>query len=249
MPEPGEWRRVDADLRDRGGLRPAVWGDTLSGRSIDAETSRWLLASAMFVFAACQGAATPSPSRRRPQRRRPPVGGTGHRRRPRATRGGDRPARTRRTSPRTGHGRRFDLIIGDWQEANAVQPVLPRARSPRRTWRRRPGRRWWSSPTTTSTRRTSRPSIPTLDNGGVKVPGDNGDAMTVTWTLRAGLKWSDGQPLTCDDFKYAAGLGPGQGQRRRRRRSGFEDITNVRVHRPTPRWSCTSRRSTRATSR
>ena len=27
--------------------------------------------------------------------------------------------------------------------------------------------------------------------------------MTVTWTLRAGLKWSDGQPLTCDDFKYA----------------------------------------------
>jgi peptide/nickel transport system substrate-binding protein len=27
--------------------------------------------------------------------------------------------------------------------------------------------------------------------------------MTVTWTLRPGLKWSDGQPLTCDDFKYA----------------------------------------------
>ena len=42
--------------------------------------------------------------------------------------------------------------------------------------------------------------IPTLDNGGVKVPGDNGDAMTVTWKLRDGLKWSDGEPLTCDDF-------------------------------------------------
>ena len=27
--------------------------------------------------------------------------------------------------------------------------------------------------------------------------------MTVTWTLRSGLKWSDGEPLTCDDFKYA----------------------------------------------
>src|SRR4029078_6528592 len=26
---------------------------------------------------------------------------------------------------------------------------------------------------------------------------------TITWTLRDGLKWSDGQPLTCDDFKYA----------------------------------------------
>ena len=45
--------------------------------------------------------------------------------------------------------------------------------------------------------------IPTTENGGVKVPGDNGDAMTVTWKLRDGLKWSDGQPLTCDDFKYA----------------------------------------------
>jgi peptide/nickel transport system substrate-binding protein len=40
-------------------------------------------------------------------------------------------------------------------------------------------------------------------NGGVKAPGDGGDAMTVTWTLRPGLKWSDGEPLTCDDFKYA----------------------------------------------
>jgi len=45
--------------------------------------------------------------------------------------------------------------------------------------------------------------IPTTDNGGVKVPGDGSDAMTVTWKLRDGLKWSDGQPLTCDDFKYA----------------------------------------------
>src|SRR6476646_4375857 len=43
--------------------------------------------------------------------------------------------------------------------------------------------------------------IPTLDNGGVKVPGDNGDAMTVTWKLRPAPQWSDGEPLTCDDFK------------------------------------------------
>ena len=27
--------------------------------------------------------------------------------------------------------------------------------------------------------------------------------MTVTWKLRDGLKWSDGEDLTCDDFKYA----------------------------------------------
>lgn len=45
-------------------------------------------------------------------------------------------------------------------------------------------------------------TIPTIDNGGVKVPGDNGDAMTTTWKLRDGLKWSDGQALTCDDVNY-----------------------------------------------
>ena len=44
--------------------------------------------------------------------------------------------------------------------------------------------------------------IPTTENGGVTV-GQNGDAMTVTWKLSDGLKWSDGEPLTCDDFKYA----------------------------------------------
>jgi peptide/nickel transport system substrate-binding protein len=45
-------------------------------------------------------------------------------------------------------------------------------------------------------------AIPTLDTEGVKVPGDGGDAMTVTWKLRPDLKWSDGQPLTCDDWAY-----------------------------------------------
>jgi peptide/nickel transport system substrate-binding protein len=44
--------------------------------------------------------------------------------------------------------------------------------------------------------------IPTLDNGGVKVPGDGSHAMTVTWKLRPGLKWSDGHDLTCDDAKF-----------------------------------------------
>ena len=45
--------------------------------------------------------------------------------------------------------------------------------------------------------------MPTIANGGVVAPGEDGDAMTVTWTLRDGLKWSDGEDLTCDDFKYA----------------------------------------------
>jgi peptide/nickel transport system substrate-binding protein len=68
--------------------------------------------------------------------------------------------------------------------------------------------------------------IPTLDNGGVKVPGDGTDAMTVTWKLRPGLLWSDGSPLTCDDYKFTqdwimdknnTGLYAG--------RSGYEDVT------------------------
>jgi len=68
--------------------------------------------------------------------------------------------------------------------------------------------------------------IPTLDNGGVKVPGDGSDAMTVTWKLRSGLVWSDGSPLTCDDYKFTqdwimdkgnTGLYAG--------RSGYEDVT------------------------
>ena len=40
--------------------------------------------------------------------------------------------------------------------------------------------------------------------------------MTVTWKLRDGLKWSDGEDLTCDDFKYAWEWVHRPGQRRRR---------------------------------
>ncbi len=40
-------------------------------------------------------------------------------------------------------------------------------------------------------------SVPTVDNGGVVV---NGTKMDVTWQLKDGMKWSDGQPITCDDL-------------------------------------------------
>ena len=76
--------------------------------------------------------------------------------------------------------------------------------------------------------------IPTTTNGGVKVPGDSGDAMTVTWTLKDGLQWSDGQPLTCEDFKYTwswvldkdnAGMPAGT--------TGYDQITGVDCPTPT----------------
>jgi peptide/nickel transport system substrate-binding protein len=41
-------------------------------------------------------------------------------------------------------------------------------------------------------------NIPTVDNGGVKLVGSG---MDVTWTLRPGMKWSDGQPITCADVQ------------------------------------------------
>jgi len=40
-------------------------------------------------------------------------------------------------------------------------------------------------------------AIPTLENGGVSE-----DLRTITWKLRPGLLWSDGEPLTSDDIKF-----------------------------------------------
>ena len=94
------------------------------------------------------------------------------------------------------------LIIGDWQEANQFNPFY----LAQQTEANVAAATWATLVVFTSDYKYApdlATDIPTLDNGGVKVPGDDGDAMTVTWTLRDGLKWSDGEPLTCDDFKYA----------------------------------------------
>ena len=39
--------------------------------------------------------------------------------------------------------------------------------------------------------------IPSEENGGI-----SNDGKTITWTLKPGLLWSDGQPLTSDDIKF-----------------------------------------------
>jgi len=41
-------------------------------------------------------------------------------------------------------------------------------------------------------------NVPTVDNGGVVLKGTG---MDVTWNLKPGMKWSDGQPINCDDIK------------------------------------------------
>ncbi|MFN8500148.1 MAG: peptide ABC transporter substrate-binding protein [Anaerolineae bacterium] len=50
--------------------------------------------------------------------------------------------------------------------------------------------------------------IPDQKNGGVSA-----DGKTVTWKLKPGIKWSDGQPLTCEDVKFTwqAVMTPDQG--------------------------------------
>ncbi|HSL32663.1 MAG TPA: ABC transporter substrate-binding protein, partial [Candidatus Limnocylindrales bacterium] len=94
------------------------------------------------------------------------------------------------------------LIVGDWQEANLFNPFY----ISQQTEANVVSATWATLVVFTADYKYApdlATDVPTLDNGGVKVPGDGGDAMTVTWTLRDGLKWSDGEPLTCDDFKYA----------------------------------------------
>ncbi len=45
--------------------------------------------------------------------------------------------------------------------------------------------------------------IPTRENGGVvDNAGEAGDATAITWTLKAGVKWSDGTDLTADDVVF-----------------------------------------------
>lgn len=117
------------------------------------------------------------------------------------------------------------IVIGDWHEANQFQPYFVTAETDVRVVSAA-----WSTLVVLTADQKFEPdlatAIPTTANGGVRVPGDGGDAMTVTWQLRENLTWSDGAPLTCDDMKYAwewvtdpanVGVNP----------AGFENITAV----------------------
>jgi len=153
-----------------------------------------LLATTAIVFAACGGATTPSPSATEPAATTTPTEGPS-------------PTPTVRLDDST-YGTRVEegtdggqIIIGDWQEANIFNPFylgqVTEANVASATWA--------SLIVLTDDLRYApdlATAVPTVDSGGVTL-GEGGDAMTVTWTLRDGLKWSDGEPLTCDDFLYA----------------------------------------------
>ncbi len=43
--------------------------------------------------------------------------------------------------------------------------------------------------------------VPTLENGGIEL-SDDGETMTVTYSLREGVTWSDGEPFTSEDVVF-----------------------------------------------
>ena len=159
-----------------------------------------LLGSTMIVLSACQGAASPSPSS--PVTSAPPASSGPTTSEPAAS-ASEAPVDLTNTAYAPEDGKDGGtIIIGDWQEANQFNPFY----AGQVTEANVASAAWASLVTLTHDYKYAADlakEIPTTANGGVKVPGDGGDAMTVTWTLRDGLKWSDGQPLTCDDFKYA----------------------------------------------
>jgi peptide/nickel transport system substrate-binding protein len=69
--------------------------------------------------------------------------------------------------------------------------------------------------------------VPTVQNGGVSA-----DGKTITYNLKEGVLWSDGKPLTCDDFVFywQARMTPGVGVLSR---TGYEDIETVECPSPT----------------
>ena len=158
---------------------------------------------AAILLTACQGVATtPSPQTSAvvPPSTGPAVsGGSGS---PAASGGSDE-INLFDTAYKPGDGADGgSIIIGDWQEANEFNPYYEAQVTEANV-----ASATWATLVVLTNDYKYAPDlateIPTLDNGGVKAPGDGGDAMTVRWTLRPNLKWSDGEPLTCDDFKYA----------------------------------------------
>ncbi len=69
--------------------------------------------------------------------------------------------------------------------------------------------------------------VPSRQNGGV-----SGDGKTITYHLKEGLKWSDGQPVTCEDVKFTwqAVIHPKSGAVNT---SGFREIQTVECPSPT----------------
>jgi peptide/nickel transport system substrate-binding protein len=159
-----------------------------------------LFAGAMIVLAACGTAASPSPSASTAAPTTAPASeDPGTSAAPSDAGTIDLTNTTYEPEAGTDGG---SIIIGDWQEANQFNPFY----LSQVTEANVASAAWATLVVFTHDYRYApdlATEVPTVDNGGVVAPGEDGDAMTVTWNLRPDLKWSDGEPLTCDDFLYA----------------------------------------------
>jgi len=205
--------------------------------SLTRSRSLGLLAAAALLVSACGASATPAPSAApasaapasaapasaAPASAAPASAAPS----PSAAPGTDLFASTY-TTRRTAGTPGGTIIIGDWQEANLWNPYYQgqviEADISAAVFR--------GLVTSTDDFKyavdLAADPAPLVSNGGVKVPGDAGDAMTVTWKLKAGQLWSDSTPITCADIvatekwmmdKDNTGLYGGT--------TGYEDITAI----------------------
>ena len=167
--------------------------------SFTLRRSLGLLAATAILVSACGASTTPSPSVTEAPATPPPAESPSAE--PSAPSEGPDLFSTTYESRRQDGVRGGTLIIGDWQEANLFNPYYSgqviEATIHTAVWR-------YLVTTTDDFRYTgdlAQNPLPTIDNGGVVIPGDNGEGMKVTFSLREGLVWSDGKPITCADFE------------------------------------------------
>lgn len=94
------------------------------------------------------------------------------------------------------------VIVADWQEANLFNPYYYNQVTEADVTTATQGGLITSTDDFKYAPDFAVGPLPTTDNGGVVVGEKD---VTITWKLRDGLAWSDGTPLTCDDFAFTAG--------------------------------------------
>jgi peptide/nickel transport system substrate-binding protein len=175
-----------------------------------------MLAAAMFVAGACGTQSSPSPSSgsNAPATSATPA--------PSVSAGIDLAGSSYKAEPATTTGN--TVVMAEWQTVTTMNPYYASANADIEA----------EAPSLEALVDTAQDvkyipalasEVPTTDNGGAVINGDN---MDVTWKLKPGIKWSDGQPITCDDLtatwkwvmdKDQAGLYAGT--------TGFDQITAI----------------------
>lgn len=157
-----------------------------------------LLASMAVVFAACSPAATPAPT----EGGTTPSTGTGSEApaTPAASQSAlDQALFATTFQPSTGATPGGTLVMGEWQPPDNLNPFYSTSFTTVEAIS--PALRGFLNITQDGKYIPDLASeVPTQENGDVVIAPD-GKTFTVKVTLRSGLQWSDGKPLTMNDFK------------------------------------------------